>query len=70
MPKIKLYSTASSRFIPVKRAAEIVEPERDIPGTRAMPWNTPMVSAAGTVVSPAVLQPFPYFMLMNSSAEV
>ena len=37
IPKIKLYSTASSRFIPVNNAAEIVEPERDIPGTRAMP---------------------------------
>ena len=59
MPRMKEYFTAVSLVKPLNRPLAMVEPEREMPGIRAMPWKIPTVSAFLTVMSFGSLVPLP-----------
>ena len=40
-----VYSVATTRLVPNKIPPKIVEPERDVPGTRESTWKKPIISA-------------------------
>ena len=47
----KLNSAAADRPAPMRMPPKMVEPEREVPGTRLRHWNNPMARAVGRVIS-------------------
>ncbi len=68
MDNIKLYRAANFLSSPKKRPDAIVDPERDIPGAMANPWNRPMTSEFENETSFIFFPFFPLFFFEIHSA--
>ena len=68
---MKENATASSRLSPRIMPADIVEPERETPGSGARnAWVAPTMSASEYFISPAVFLPAGALSAKNSNAAV